>query len=135
MDQIYFHTAILSGGDQSIRVWYADSDETRRHGLSSEKLKNLPVDGMLFRFDESEVQHFWMNKMKFDLDVLWIEGHEIVKIDLDIPAPAFGEEPAKMTSSPYEVNRVLELPAGGVEKWGFDIGDSIEYWFPESIDE
>lgn len=107
----------VAGREFMVRV--ADSASERERGMSKKT-----DGGMLFVFSRPEVQFFWMHDMLIPLDVLWIEEGEVVDIDWSVPAPGFGEEPARMDSSPYEVRYVLELPAGEAE--GILPGSTVE---------
>ena len=51
----------------------AATDEQRIRGLSGlEKLNEN--EGMLFLFDKPSKQGFWMNEMKFPIDILWLNS-------------------------------------------------------------
>lgn len=98
----------------------------RSRGLSGVQLDQLNAEGMLFQFDSPKERTFWMKGMKFDLDVVWMKEGKIVKIDRNVPAPKNGEDPVYMRSTPLQVDQVLELPAGGVDQWGFAIGAMVD---------
>jgi uncharacterized protein len=122
--------ASVSNLDQSLSVRVADNAWERKRGLSGYKLTDLEADGMLFVFPDQEVRHFWMKGMQFPLDVVWIKDGKIVGVDRDIPAPAKGEEPVRMSSQPVSVDMVLELPAGDAQKYGFTAGMVWEIELP-----
>lgn len=122
--------AMIIVNNQTLSVRLADSPVERRHGLSGYTPQTLRADGMLFVFVEPEVQHFWMQRMRFDLDVLWIKGDQIVAISRSVPAPRPGEEPATMTSQPVPVDRVLELPAGKAQELGINPGQTLQIELP-----
>lgn len=55
-----------------INVMIADTTDLRRQGLSG--VESLGAqEGMLFVFDEPDVQKFWMKGMKIPLDVMWFD--------------------------------------------------------------
>ncbi|MDP9211566.1 MAG: DUF192 domain-containing protein [Thermoproteota archaeon] len=55
----------------------ASSDEQRIRGLSGiEKMKEN--EGMLFLFDKPSKQGFWMNKMNFPIDIIWLNSNNKV---------------------------------------------------------
>ena len=115
-------------GENEFCLWVADSFEERKQGLSNTYLGDFQssreADGMIFLFDEPTVQNFWMKEMLFDLDVLWIADSQVIKIDTGIKAPDFaGEEPERMSSDPYAVSWVIELPSGSVNHFNIEAGD------------
>ncbi len=76
--------------------------------------------GMLFVFNQSGRYAFWMKDMLFALDILWIKDGKIVFIKKNVQ-PSFAE-----TMAPSEnVDQVLEINAGMVDKLGITIGDEI----------
>lgn len=112
------------------RVWLAKDALERKNGLSRvplERLKQDRVEGMLFVFKEQSEQTFWMKDMLFDLDVVWIRGDQIVKIEKNVKAPKDGEMPVKMFSAPFKIDAVLELPAGKVDAFGMHPGQTIVF--------
>ncbi|MFH1767185.1 MAG: DUF192 domain-containing protein, partial [Patescibacteria group bacterium] len=96
-------------------------------GLSGIQTTGLDADGMLFVFSDSAVRQFWMHGMEFDLDVVWIADDKVVKVNYDLPAPKKGESTAKMSSDPFSVNYVLELPAGKAEFYDLFPGQIIKF--------
>ncbi|MGB8161944.1 MAG: DUF192 domain-containing protein, partial [Nitrososphaeraceae archaeon] len=55
----------------------ASNDELRIKGLSgSEKLHEN--EGMLFLFDKPSKQGFWMNEMKYPIDIIWLDSNSSV---------------------------------------------------------
>ncbi len=112
--------------DRELTVLVADSTSERIKGLSGVETTGLAEDGMLFVFGDRAVRNFWMHGMEFDLDVVWIEGNKVVKVDSAIPAPKTGEEPARMSSDPFKVDYVLELPAGKAAYYDLKPGQTID---------
>lgn len=107
----------------TINVLVADSLLERSHGLSGTHIDTLGADGMLFLFDDASVQTFWMNRMNYALDVIWIKDGEIMKISENISPPTTdSSEIARMSSSPFAVDKVLELPAGQASTRGLKVG-------------
>jgi uncharacterized membrane protein (UPF0127 family) len=109
-------------------MWLADSSREQQKGLSDTSESSLEdVDGMLFTFDTPEVKEFHMQDMRFNLDVVWVASGKVVKISKNVPAPLPGEEPAIMSSAPFEAEMVLEFPAGFVGTSGIVMGHAVEY--------
>jgi len=76
--------------------------------------------GMLFEFSEEGKKTFWMKGMKFDLDIIWIKGEEIVYIAKNV-----SHDSLKTITPQVEVSRVLEINAGLVDKYGIEVGDRV----------
>jgi len=113
---------------EEYEVWIADNSLEQKNGLSRVKkseLESSEVIGMLFVFSNEKERTFWMKDMEFDLDVLWIKDGKILKIDRNIPAPKGNEEIVHMYSTPFEVDMVLELPAGEAKKLDMFNGSMI----------
>ena len=82
---------------------------------------------MLFVFPEAGTRVFWMLRMHFDLDMIWLKQGKVVGITTDIPHPQdSNERNLPRYSSPTEVDWVLEVPAGSAKKWQLQVGDALE---------
>lgn len=55
----------------------ASIDEQRIRGLSGIEKMN-ENEGMLFLFDKPSKQGFWMNKMNFPIDIIWLDSNNKV---------------------------------------------------------
>lgn len=115
---------VTLGDDIRVAVEVADTDETRRQGLSGRDA--LTADsGMLFLFARPDRFGFWMKEMKFSIDIIWIRGSEIVDLTTDVPPPAPGG--ALQTYFPrYPIDRVLEVPAGFCREHGLRTGMTVK---------
>ena len=67
-----------------------------------------------------------MKGMRFAIDFVWMEDQTIV----GITEHALPEEPAvTLYTSPINVNRVLEVPAGMVQTQQLHVGDALDmHW-------
>jgi len=113
-------------GKNVFYVTMADTIEKRTEGLS--KKDNLAQDeGMLFLFDKESNYGFWMKGVKFPIDIIWIKDNKVVDLSENIQ-PEVGKPDSELKIyNPHEpVNKVLELKAGTVKKYGFRSGDSVE---------
>lgn len=112
-------------GTTTITSEIADDESEQHWGLSWRKSLG-ENDGMLFVYNPAQTISMWMYGMLFNLDVIWIKGNEVVKINEDVPAPA---DPYNTDipsySSGQSVNYFLEVNAGFVQKHGIKIGDKI----------
>lgn len=119
-------TSIDLNGHQ-IKVEIADTPAKQARGLSGREslAENF---GMLFIFFEPKVQRFWMKDMKFPIDIIWIsqtaDGDRVVGFVENAPVPV-SENNLEIFSSPENVDKVLEINAGLVKKWGIKVGDKI----------
>lgn len=105
--------------DLVIPVEIADTEAERRQGLSGRRLAEN--SGMLFAEPKRHVAVYWMINMLIPLDIVWIDGDQIVKIDKNLPPG--GENPKETYSSEQPVDHVLELNAGFSERHGLKVGD------------
>jgi uncharacterized membrane protein (UPF0127 family) len=63
----------ISINEFKVLLALASTDEKRIKGLSGlEKLNE--GQGMLFLFDQPSKQGFWMNEMKFPIDIIWLDS-------------------------------------------------------------
>ena len=90
-------------------------------GLSG-KISMKEDEGMIFAFEKAGNYGFWMKKMNFPLDILWIDDNfNIVGIEKDLATStypqSFGEE--------YFSRYVLEVSAGYSDKNNIKVGDKI----------
>ncbi len=118
-------TTVVRINGRTIPVELADTFDERSQGLSDRR--SLESDsGMLFVFDEVEPVSFWMRRMHFALDIIWIRDGKIVGIERNVPPPApnTDEDDLPLYESNEAVSHVLEINAGEAE--GLNIGDSIE---------
>ncbi len=78
--------------------------------------------GMLFVFDEPGERCMWMKDMKFNLDMLWLDGSgQVVKV-------AQGVTPGSYPESFCAINTkyVIELSSGEATSLGWSLGDFIK---------
>lgn len=113
-------------GGATVKVEIVNDPAEMQKGLSGrEKLGENR--GMLFVFAELDQTAFWMKDMKFSLDIIWIQGDEIVDMAPDLP-PLAGD-----LISTYEprvpANYVLEVNAGFAQEHGVKVGDKVKIKF------
>ena len=115
-------------GSKQLLVDIAKSPGEREQGLSDRK--NLCLDcGMLFIFDQEGFYPFWMRRMYFDIDILWIADDRVVDVTLGAKVSSKEEFAAPKTfyRSRVPIDKVLEVDAGWVEKNGIKAGDVVKY--------
>ncbi|NCF75266.1 MAG: hypothetical protein GWO87_02145 [Xanthomonadaceae bacterium] len=106
-----------------INIEIANTVKARKQGLSGRA--NLCEDcGMLFIFKNKAVRSFWMNKMNFPLDMVWISNGTIKKITENAIIPVNNNIP--IYSSEKKVNWVLEVNKGFCKKYNIKEGDKVK---------
>lgn len=122
LDKIRGKIQIVKIGDVSFNVDVADNPISQARGLSGREFME-ENKAMLFLFGNYGVRGFWMQGMKFPLDIIWISGNKIVGVSENLPPAEFGE--VEVYNSPENVDKVLEINAGLFKRFGFKIGDNI----------
>lgn len=118
--QPLLRTTQLSAGIHIIRAEVADTEATRRDGLMFRK--ELPGnDGMLFVFEQPDVQCFWMRNTLLQLSIAFIaDDGTIVNI----------EDMAPQTEDPHcakkPVRYALEMAQGWFDQHGISAGKKLD---------
>ena len=112
-------------GDSKILVEVADREDKRKKGLGGRESLG-ENEGMLFVFPESTSGVvFWMKDMKFAIDIIWIAGDKIIKIDKNVqPEPGVADEKLKLYNPETDIDYVLEVNAGFSDKNKIKVGDT-----------
>jgi uncharacterized protein len=114
-------------GDHTFRVDLARTMLERSQGLSG-RGRLGDDEGMYFIFDSPAVQGFWMKDMLFAIDIVWVLGDRVVGFRENAqPEPGKSIFTLPVYYSPEPVDRVLEVNAGTVAKYGIEIGDTVEF--------
>ncbi len=116
---------VLAG--QNLKVLVAKNPARLYEGYSNKD--NLgKYDGMLFVFGNYGQHPMVMRDMRFALDMIWLDGTEIVDMAKNL-SPEPGKTEPELTPYIARVrnNMVLELPAGFLDKYEVKIGDKIEF--------
>ncbi len=82
--------------------------------------------GMLFVYDHKEQYNYWMKGMEFPLDFIWIDGKTVADITPDVPPPIGAETPI-VVKPKVQVDKVFEVNAGTIRKFGIQTGDQVEF--------
>lgn len=118
-------TTMLRVGDRSILVEVASDNASRALGLSYRDA--LASDrGMLFDFPSPQNRSFWMNGMKFPLDILFLRDHVVVDIHANVLPPSGTSGIPEIIRSKTKADQVLEINAGKSVEWGIVEGMRIE---------
>lgn len=116
-------------GDTVLPVELAVNSVERTRGLSDRDSLE-PGTGMLFIFEDREASSFWMRKVRFSLDFVWIsEECRVVDITPDVPFPEPGTEtsdlPSYSSAVPAAYN--LEINGGEANLFGINVGDTVRF--------
>lgn len=117
------HDQTLRFEDQAIVVQKADDEIERQEGLSGLDCIG-PNEGMLFVFDRSGQHSFWMNNMRFAIDILWLsDDKKVVDQNLNVQPSTYpqiftNDQPAKY---------VLEIPAGRTAQLGLTQNSTLNF--------
>lgn len=121
----YNHT-VVSIGDARVLADIADTPNKQSLGLDVRD-NMTETEGMLFPFEQDGRQGFWMNGMKFPLDIIWINSDkQVVHIEHGLtPCPDPLHCP---TYQPTENARyVLETVAGFSERHNVTKGTRADF--------
>jgi hypothetical protein len=103
-----------------------DDAEGIQQGLS-DRPSMSDDEGLLFVMPNVDIHTFWMYHMNFAIDMVWLRNGEVVEIAENMLEPSqTGGIP--MTHTPRVLSdMVLELTAGGVERYGLEVGDKLDF--------
>lgn len=108
-------------GLQVISVEVAETAEQKSQGLS-DRPTLASGHGMWFPYPTPGRTSFWMRRMHFPLDFVWVRDGAIVDLAENV-SPAGGRASRVRPRTPAE--GVLEVPAGTVARWGWKVGDPV----------
>lgn len=112
--------------DHAFKLTLADTQEKKEIGLSETSL--LPEnEGMLFPFEKDDYYPFWMKNMKIPIDIIYINGDEIVTIINNATPPENQNENLIIYNPESPSDKVLEINAGLSQKYNFNKGDKVKY--------
>jgi uncharacterized membrane protein (UPF0127 family) len=95
-------------------------------GLSSREQLGAS-EGMLFIFDHTARFRFWMRKMLFSLDLVWI-GENMLIVDITKNIPPLPDEADALFYSPIvPAMYVLEVNANFCDTHGIRLGEAVEF--------
>ena len=105
-----------------IQAEIADSFKGRQRGLMFRE-KLAESQGMLFIFEDEDIQTFWMKNMVLPLDIIWIDAQKrIVDIRENVqPCRQTCENIVPVAKAKY----VLEVKAGFVKVNMIKLGDKV----------
>lgn len=113
----------LAVGRHELLVEIADTPALRARGLSGRPMLESNR-GMLFAFDEPGVFEFWMPDMRFPIDIIWIDEHQIVTEVMPSITP--DTYPRRFTPK-APARYVLEVNAGWASAHGINAGVRVSW--------
>lgn len=112
--------ATISEKEYSLLV--SDTPLKRQRGLS--RTLNLRTNqGMLFVFDKPDTYGFWMPKMNYPIDIIWVDTNKKV---VDIVENATPESYPEIFKPKNNAHYVIELNAGQVKEIGLELGNVVK---------
>jgi hypothetical protein len=119
-----------SGPTATIRGKAVTLEVARTHAEQSLGLGNRDSlawgHGMLFPYEKPGFLSFWMKRMRFDIDIVWIRDGRIVGISAFVPYPRENPDRPATVRAPELTDMVLEVPAGYAQANGWRRGDRVE---------
>lgn len=116
--------SILKINNQELKIEVVDNEESRMKGLSGRD--SLGVNyGMLFVFAKPDIYPFWMNEMKFSLDIIWLKDKKIVELVKNAQPPSIAGKVENYTPQ-TTADMVLEVNSGFCDQNGVKTGDKIQ---------
>jgi len=110
-----FATVVIAGQQSSkqFQVEFARTVTEQQIGLSGRGSIG-ENEGMLFVIDPREQTGFWMYKMRFPIDIVWISNNTVVGTTLNLPVADSYTLPDQLPVyyPPTEIDYALELKAG-----------------------
>lgn len=112
---------------QKIKVEVADTAEKQIRGLS-ERASIEDDEGMLFVYEYATRPSFWMKGMRFGIDIIWIKDNVVVDTSVHVlPQPGVSDALLTRYQPSTEIDKVLEVKSGWIERNNVKIGDRIEF--------
>jgi len=120
-------TSTITVGKKTLQVEVAKTEAEKEKGLSG-RASLCPNCGMLFLLDQPAIYPFWMRKMYFDIDIIWINGNRVADITYGAQKPSKEEfeAPKIIYQSQVLVDKVLEVNAGWATGNDIKVGDEVK---------
>jgi uncharacterized membrane protein (UPF0127 family) len=117
------HFIPLFIGSKKIIVEVADTHDSRRKGLMFRE--SIPEDyGMLFVFEDEQIQGMWMKNTLIRLDIIFL-SHERQVIDIYSDVPPCRSDPCDTYVSSRPAKFALELRGGKARVLKLKMGDTL----------
>jgi uncharacterized membrane protein (UPF0127 family) len=114
-----------SAGDVKLRLAVANDDATRELGLMC-VTRLRPHAGMIFVFQQTAAQEFWMKHTLIPLDMVWVTADGTVTyVAADVPASTMQTPDDQVARRTGNGRYVIELPAREALADGIAIGTHL----------
>jgi uncharacterized membrane protein (UPF0127 family) len=124
-----YNHAMVSIGDTSLLADIADTVDKKIKGLGVRN-NMTEGEGMLFPFDTDYPHAFWMNGMKFPIDIIWLDSNKtVVHIEHSLP-PCPSQFDCPNHQPDKNARYVLETVAGFSERHGIKDGTQAQFDLP-----
>ena len=120
--------AEISINGHVIRVEIPSNVAEQRLGLGGRKY--LPEGtGMLFLYRTARERIFWMKRMRFAIDIVWILRDKIVHIEKNVPPPSVMRSRSRLPTYGHGIvaDMVLEVPKGFADLANLKRGDAVQF--------
>lgn len=122
-NESYRKDKVVSISGQLLQSQTAKTPQQQEKGLGGRACIG-PDRAMLFIFDNVGYHRFWMNDMKFSIDIIWISANKrVVYIQKDVTPSTY---PATFVST-TPAKDVLEVGAGQSDVLGIKTGTQLSY--------
>lgn len=118
---------IVIDGHLTLQVEVVTTQKEQAWGLGNRF--SLPEGmGMLFRYARSGEKVFWMKRMKFPIDIIWINRGVIVHIIENVPPPRpnAADRSLPIYGRGTRADMVLEVPAGYAARSAIKLGSKVQ---------
>ena len=106
--------------DVLVKAEVVSSKEKVELGLGGRD--SLPTGrGMLFQMPDGRSQNFWMQGMRFAIDIIWIENRQVIGCERNI-----SPSDQRIFTSPSAAGYVLEVPAGFCDENSVKMNDEVK---------
>ncbi len=113
-------------GPHAFRAEFAVTDREKQRGLSERD--SIANDyAMVFLLQVPGRYGFWMKNMKIPLDMIWVRDKTVVQVMSNVPVPDQNTQATPIYEPEEDVDTVIEVQAGTVERLGIQVGDAVRY--------
>ena len=109
---------------QIFNIEVVKSDNDKQIGLTKYSAI-MDNQGMLFVFDNPDINGFWMKNMKFPIDIIFIKDDTIISFVEKAPIADPKKDPT-IYNPDAPVNYVLEINDGLIKKYNIKKGDKVK---------
>jgi uncharacterized membrane protein (UPF0127 family) len=121
--QIEHGTVVVNG--QTLELALAQTAAERVQGLSG--TSDLPLDGMMFVFEEDGLYPIWMKDMQYAIDIVWLDGTRVIDVAASAqPQPGVPDDSLRVYTPRGTADTVLELAPGRAQALGIERGSQLE---------